>query len=107
MPAEPRENSRLPHGTLTFLFTDIEGSTLLWEAQPDAMRAALAHHDRLLREIVAGARGSVFKTVGDAVCAVFAHPRDAVAAAVTAQHALLATQWPTDPPLRVRMAVHT
>jgi len=107
MPSELPDNAALPHGTVTFLFTDIEGSTRLWESQPEPMRAALADHDNLLRDIVAAANGVVFKTVGDAICAVFASPPDAVAAAVTAQRALRTAQWPTNPPIRVRMAVHT
>ena len=64
--------SPLPTGTLTFLFTDIEGSTARWEAQREAMADALVRHDVLLREAIEGSGGTVFKTVGDAFCAVFA-----------------------------------
>ena len=60
-----------PSGTLTFLFTDIEGSTARWETQREAMAAALVRHDTLLRESIEGRGGTVFKTVGDAFCAVF------------------------------------
>jgi class 3 adenylate cyclase len=80
--------AELPSGTVTFLFTDIEGSTALWERHPEAMRAVLARHDTLLREANTLHRGHVFKMVGDAVCAAFATAPDAVAAAVDAQRAL-------------------
>ncbi len=96
-----------PTMPVTFLFTDIEGSTKLWERHPDAMRAALARHDALVREAVAGRRGRVFKTVGDAFCAAFESAPDALAAALAVQAGL--HSWPPGdmPPLRVRMALHT
>ncbi|MCC7019652.1 MAG: hypothetical protein IT332_07850 [Ardenticatenales bacterium] len=62
----------LPTGTVTFLFTDIAGSTALWERDRDAMQAALAQHDALLRAAIESRNGHVFKTVGDAFCAAFA-----------------------------------
>jgi class 3 adenylate cyclase len=61
----------LPSGTVTFLFTDIGGSTQLWERQPEAMQAALTHHDALVRAAIEAHGGYVFKTVGDAFCAAF------------------------------------
>jgi len=64
--------SALPTGTVTFLFTDIEGSTQRWEEHPDAMRAALERHDAVMRAAVETNEGHVFKTVGDAFCAAFA-----------------------------------
>lgn len=73
---------------LTFLFTDIEGSTRRWEADPEAMRDALAAHDDTLRQAVESHGGSLFKHTGDGVCAAFSSPRAAVDAAVTAQRAL-------------------
>jgi predicted ATPase len=73
---------------LTFLFTDIEGSTRRWEADADAMRAALEAHNHVLREAVETHQGQVFNYTGDGMCAVFASPRSAVDAAVTAQRAL-------------------
>src|SRR5256886_6584009 len=96
----------LPGGTVTFLFTDIEGSTRLWEENPDAMRLALARHDALLRAAIESNDGHVFKTVGDAFCAAFATAPDAVDAALDLQRNLLtaapsATQQPT---LKVRSA---
>jgi class 3 adenylate cyclase len=71
----------LPSGTVTFLFTDIEGSTGLWDAHPESMRLALARHDALLRAAVAGHGRTVFSTGGDGLAAVFARAGDAVAAA--------------------------
>ena len=83
----------LPTGTVTFLFTDIEGSTTRWEQYPEAMRAALARHDALLRSVILAHGGFVFKMVGDAVYAAFAVPTDAVSAALAAQHAVSAEEW--------------
>jgi class 3 adenylate cyclase len=73
---------------LTFLFTDIEGSTRRWEADADGMRVALDAHNKVLRETVAAHDGTVFNYTGDGMCAVFASPRSAIDAAVTAQRAL-------------------
>ena len=75
-------------GICTFLFTDIEGSTRRWEADPEAMRVALAAHDEVLRGTIATHKGLIFKHTGDGVCAAFASPRSAVDAAVAAQRAL-------------------
>ncbi len=77
-----------PSGVVTFLFTDIEGSTRRWEADADAMRAALAAHDQVLREAIEAHGGFLFKHTGDGVCAAFASPGSAVDAAVAAQRAL-------------------
>ena len=85
--------SDLPSGTVTFLFTDIEGSTRLWEQYAEAMRQALARHDAILREAIARHHGQVFKTVGDAFCAAFSTASDALAAALSAQLALAAEPW--------------
>lgn len=98
----------LPTGTLTFLFTDIEASTQLWEQQPDAMRPALARHDELLRSAVEDHNGTVVKTTGDGLLAVFAVSADAVAAALAGQQAIGAESWHLDPgQLRVRAALLT
>jgi class 3 adenylate cyclase len=67
----------LPSGTVTFLFTDLEGSTRLWEAEPDRMADALARHDRLCGTTIASHRGSLIKTTGDGLHAVFGDPADA------------------------------
>jgi class 3 adenylate cyclase len=77
-----------PSGIVTFLFTDVEGSTRRWEADPDAMRAAIAAHDQVLPQSIEAHRGWLFKHTGDGVCAAFASPRSAVDAAVAAQLAL-------------------
>jgi TolB-like protein/class 3 adenylate cyclase/Tfp pilus assembly protein PilF len=97
----------VPTGTVTLLFTDIEGSSKLWEAHADAMRAALARHDALLRHCIAEHRGHVFKTGGDAFCASFHTASDALAAGLAAQRALVREPWPEGARLRVRMALHT
>jgi predicted ATPase/class 3 adenylate cyclase len=96
-----------PSGTVTFLFTDIEGSTRLWERHPAAMASALARHDALLRASVAGHGGCVFKTVGDAFCAAFHTVSAGLAAATDAQRALRDEPWPADVRIRVRMGLHT
>ena len=77
-----------PTGVVTFLFTDVEGSTRRWEADADEMRAALAAHDQVLRSAIEGHGGFLFKHTGDGVCAAFTSPRSAVDAAITAQRAL-------------------
>jgi TolB-like protein/tetratricopeptide (TPR) repeat protein len=92
---------------VTFLFTDIEGSTRLWATQHDAMRASLARHDALLRQCIEAHGGHVFKTVGDAFCASFATAASAVEAALAAQRALRAERWPEQAAIRARMALHT
>ena len=73
---------------LTFLFTDIEGSTRRWEADAGAMRVAVETHNQVLREVVGANDGRVFNYTGDGMCAVFASPRSAAEAAIAAQRAL-------------------
>src|SRR6202158_950671 len=99
--------SILPTGTVTFLFTDIEGSTRLWESQQAAMQVALPRHDALVRQCVKAHDGHVFKTGGDAFCAAFHTASDALAAALDAQRSLHREPWPEAAKLRVRMAVHS
>jgi predicted ATPase/class 3 adenylate cyclase len=96
-----------PTGTVTFLFTDIEGSTRRWETHTEAMRTALARHDALLREAITSYGGYVFKTVGDAFYAVFDTAPNALTAAVSAQRAVQAETWGEVGPIRVRMGLHT
>jgi class 3 adenylate cyclase len=96
----------LPTGTVTFLFTDIEGSTKLWERLPEAMKSALACHDLLMRRAITTNGGMVFKTVGDAFCAAFPTATEAVAAALDAQRFLQTEPWEGTGPIRVRMALH-
>ena len=69
--------AELPTGTVTFLFTDIEGSTAQWEPQPQVMRAAVARRDTLLRQAIAAQRGHLFRTTADGLCAAFAPAPDA------------------------------
>jgi predicted ATPase/class 3 adenylate cyclase len=97
----------LPSGTVTFLFTDIEGSTRLWEHEPAAMGVALARHDALVREAIARHAGHVFMTAGDAFCAAFQAPGSALAAACEAQVSLTSEPWPGRARIGVRMALHT
>src|SRR6185369_13297157 len=97
----------LPSGTVTFLFTDLEGSTRLWEEHPAAMREALARHNEILRESVEGRCGHVVKTTGDGLHAAFSIAHDAIATAVDAQRVLTAEPWPLPQPLRIRMGIHT
>src|SRR5262245_46033363 len=97
----------LPAGTVTFLFTDLEGSTRLLEAHPDAYRDAVARHHALLRGAVEAQGGAVFETVGDAVYAAFAQATDAVRAALAGQVALQREAWGETGPLRARMGLHT
>ena len=77
-----------PSGIVTFLFTDVEGSTRRWETDPEKMRVTLAQHDEVLRSTISGCGGQLFKHTGDGVCAVFVSPRDAIEAAVVAQRSL-------------------
>ncbi len=77
-----------PSGVVTFLFTDVEGSTRRWEADPDEMRKALAAHDEVLRAAIEAHGGFMFKHTGDGVCAAFSSPRAAVDAATAAQRKL-------------------
>jgi predicted ATPase/class 3 adenylate cyclase len=106
--AEVRDPSPdLPTGTVTFLFTDVEGSTKLWERHPEAMQAALTRHDALLRAAVEANHGRIIKTTGDGLHGVFASAADAAQAVLAGQRALLAEPWPAAAPLRVRMALHT
>jgi predicted ATPase/class 3 adenylate cyclase/Tfp pilus assembly protein PilF len=96
-----------PSGTVTFLFTDIAGSTVLWERDREAMRAAVERHLAILDAAIAAHGGVRFKIGGDAVQAAFPTAPAAVAAALAAQRALNAEDWPETGPLRVRMGVHT
>jgi predicted ATPase/class 3 adenylate cyclase len=96
----------LPSGIVTFLFTDIEGSTRLWERDAAVMRRAIERHNAILAQAIAAHSGHHFKTIGDALQAAFADPVAAVAAAAAAQRSLEAEPWSETGPLRVRMALH-
>ena len=97
----------LPSGTVTFLFTDVEGSTRLWEDHPDVMHDALARHDTIVRSAIESHGGHVVKTTGDGFHAAFATARDALDAALSAQQTLIAEPPSPDVTVKVRMGVHT
>ncbi len=98
----------LPAGTVTFLFTDLEGSTRLWEERPREMKDALARHNTIVRTAVEAHNGIVFSTMGDGMAAVFSSAHDAVHAVVAAQVELTAADWgPVTGPLAARMGLHT
>jgi len=97
----------IPSGTITFVFTDIEGSTQRWDRDRAAMELAVRRHDAIMRDAIAAHNGHVFKTIGDAFCAAFARPEDAVAAMFDAQRALGAEDFSAVDGIRVRAAIHT
>ena len=100
--------SALPTGTVTFLFTDLERSTLMWEQQPDAMREALEHHDAILASELARYGGTVLSEMGDGVAAVFPSAREAAAAALAIQTRLGREEWSdATGELRARIGMHT
>jgi len=105
----PAGQAELPAGTVTFLLTDIEGSTRQWEASPDAMAVALEQHNRLLTEVITGHGGVVVTSrgEGDSFFAVFAGAADALTAAAAAQERLAAEAWPPPCAVKVRMGLHT
>ena len=96
-----------PTGTVTFMFTDIEGSTKMWERSPHAMHRSLSRHDEILREAIEKRGGYVFKMVGDAFCCAFLTTLDALEAALEAQRTLLGEEWEGTGPISVRMVLHT
>lgn len=100
-----QSGQRLPTGTVTFLFTDIEGSTQLWEKHPEEMKLAIATHDAILREAIEANHGSIIKTTGDGVHAVFSTAIDAINAAIVAQRNF---QYPINNiEIKIRMGLHT
>ena len=99
--------SARPTGTVTFLFSDIEGSTARWERDHEAMERALARHDALMRTALEARGAYVFKTIGDAFCAVFATVPNAIAAALDAQRVLAKEDFSAVDGIRARMALHT
>src|SRR5713101_268947 len=96
-----------PSGTVTFLFTDIEGSTRRWEAHRQAMQAAFARQEAILRQAIQANGGYAYKMIGDAFQAAFSTAPQALQAAIDAQRALHSEQWGEAGELRVRMALHT
>ncbi len=104
---KPSITPDLPTGTVTFLFTDIDGKTPLWDREPQTMRPALAQHDAVLRMAFAAHGGQVYKFIGDVVQAAFALLANGVAAAPAAQRELAAVAWPTCVPRRVSVGLRT
>ena len=106
-PGEPGE-AELPDGTVTFAFTDIEGSTRLWETEPTAMARSLVLHNETLHAAFGHQGGVVFSTMGDGMAVAFSSAAGAVRAALEAQRALMAAPWPAETGvLKVRMGLHT
>jgi class 3 adenylate cyclase len=96
-----------PSGTVTLLFTDIEGSTRFWEEAPEVMSTALTRHDELVRAAIGGSSGYVFKALGDGFCATFTSAGDALRAATEIQSAINAEPWADPVRLKVRIGLHT
>src|SRR5688500_17997532 len=106
-PANLAAEASRPPATVTFLVTDVEGSTRMWERYPEAMTAVLQRHEEILRDAVAAADGTVVKETGDGVMAAFASASAALDAAIAGQRALLGEPWPDTCPIRVRMGLHS
>ena len=108
-PADTGLSGDLPSGVVTFLLTDVAGSTQLWETVPRLMEDALARHDQLVEQIVSDHHGVLLKRrgEGDSTFSVFRLATDAAAAAHTIQREFFRHAWPDDCVLRVRIAVHT
>jgi predicted ATPase/class 3 adenylate cyclase len=106
---EPAAPAGLPSGVVTFLLTDIERSSALWEVDPDAMAAALEFHDELIARTAEAHSGRLLKTKGegDSTLTVFPRASDAIACAAALRAALAAVAWPANLDLRVRIALHT
>jgi class 3 adenylate cyclase len=104
---KPIDPTTAPDGTVTFLFTDMEGSTKLWERYPGHMRNALVIHEELVCYAIERGGGFVFKTVGDAVCSAFHTAPEALRAALDLQSVLKSRRWPGGMELKVRIGIHT
>ena len=107
IPDEWDPTSAAPSGTVTFLFTDIEGSTRLLKQLRDQYAALLADHRRILRQAFSNCNGHEVDTQGDAFFVAFPRATQAVAAAVEAQRLLAEHAWPEGVTVRVRMGIHT
>jgi class 3 adenylate cyclase len=101
------EESATPSGTVTFLFSDVQDSTRLWERDSSAMELALRRHDEILRASIGAHTGYVFSTAGDAFCAAFQEAASATSAAAAAQESLRQETWPAGTEIAVRMGLHT
>ena len=96
-----------PSGIVTFLFTDVESSTRLWEDHPSQMDAAMARHDEIMRLRIEQHRGYVFSVAGDAFAAAFHTPNEAAQASIAVQQDLAEEPWPEPIRIRVRIGLHT
>jgi len=105
------KETHVPEGTITFLFSDIVGSSKLWERFPEAMEQVIAQHDDMLKAIINDHGGVVFKTMGDSISAAFESPVDSLAAAAQFQRAIGKTKWKTFDPLlpaiKIRIGIHS
>jgi len=99
--------THLPTGTVTFLFTDIEGSTRKWQNWPHKMKVALKLHDEILQKAIEHNGGWVFKTVGDAFCAAFHTAMDCINCALAVQQSINIEKWDLPEKIKVRMSIHT
>ncbi|MCU1361069.1 MAG: transcriptional regulator, winged helix family, partial [Ilumatobacteraceae bacterium] len=97
----------MPSGTVTFLFTDIEGSSVLWDRSPALMSVVLARHDEILKHAIADAGGHVFASGGDGFAAAFRSVGEALSAATSAQVQIASQEWPQAAVIRVRVGIHT
>lgn len=104
--SESATNGEVPSGEVAFLMTDIEGSTRLWDRDPDAMRRALERHDNIIGETVEEYGGYVFCRAGDSFAAAFESAEAAFRAATDSQRRISSEVWPADIELKVRMAIH-
>jgi predicted ATPase/class 3 adenylate cyclase len=104
----PSEREPLPEGTITYVFTDVVGSTVLWDTEPDATRQAMVHHDAVVEAVIAEHNGMLVRPrgEGDSRFGVFRRATDAAAAALHIQRALAAEDWETSRPIQVRIALH-
>ncbi|MFI5505973.1 ATP-binding protein [Mycobacterium sp. NPDC051804] len=100
-------NAQAPSGTVTFLLTDLEGSTRAWEQDPNAMRPAMVRHDELLEQAFAANNGYVFSRMGDGMAVAFATAGDAIVAALAIKETLAAENWATASTLKARIGLHT
>jgi predicted ATPase/class 3 adenylate cyclase len=106
-PLRDRASDAIPSGVVTFVFTDIEGSTARWDRDPNAMADAVRRHDALVRAAIVAKGGYVFKTLGDAFCAAFQRPEDAIVAMLEARDALASEDFSAVGDIRIRAAIHT
>ncbi len=96
-----------PSGTVTFLLTDLEGSTRMREQDPVAMKATMVRHDEILEKAIAANPGYTSSRMGDGMAAAFSTAGDAVASAIAFKQPLAKEYWPTEAPLKARVGLHT